>query len=303
MVSVHLVFCGTGWLEIVDSIRARLATGETIVARAPGQSVAELVRDAHVILPSNAGLSAATLDAAPLVRLVQQPAVGTDGIDLPAARARGIPVCNVPGANAASVAEAALFLMLALARRLPEAQRAFRARSVGSPVGRELAGKTLGVVGMGKSGTALAQAARGLGMTVVGIRSASTPAELEALLASADVLSLHCPLTDATRGLFGQAAFARMKRGALLVNCARGAIVDRAAALEALAGGQLGGFGIDAHWQEPWDPDDPLYRRDDVVTLPHVGGTTEESFGRISDVVVENVRRVARGEEPLHRVA
>lgn len=300
---MHLVFCGTGWLEIVDSIRSRLAAGETIAARAQGQSVAELVRDAHVILPSNAGLSAATLDAAPLVRLVQQPAVGTDGIDLAAARARGIPVCNVPGANAASVAEAALLLMLALARRLPEAQRAFRARTVGSPVGRELAGKTLGVVGMGKSGTALAQAARGLGMKVVGIRSASTPAELEALLAAADVVSLHCPLTDATRGLFGRAAFARMKRGALLVNCARGAIVDRTAALEALAGGQLSGFGIDAHWQEPWDPDDPLYARDDVVTLPHVGGTTEESFGRIADVVVENVRRVARGEEPLHRVA
>jgi phosphoglycerate dehydrogenase-like enzyme len=300
---VHLVFCGTGWLEIVDAIRVRLAPGETISSRELGQSLAELVRDAHVILPSNAGLDASTLAAAPHVRLVQQPAAGTDGIDRDAARARGVPVCNVPGANAASVAETALFLMLALARRLPEARRAFRERTVGAPVGRELRGKTVGIIGLGRSGSALAEAARGLGMNVLGVRSGSTRAELDALLASADVVSLHCPLTDATRGLLDGAAFRRMKRGAFLVNCARGAIVDRTAVQEALSDGTLGGFGIDAHWQEPWDPDDPLYQRDDVVALPHVGGTTEEAFGRIADVVVENVRRVARSEAPLHRIA
>lgn len=303
MPPVQLVFCGTGWLEIVEAIRQRLAPGDTIVTRDPARPLALQVATADVLLPSNGGLDSATLAAAPRVVLVQQPAVGTDSIDLAAARARGVPVCNVPGANAASVAEAALLLILALARRLPVAMRGFAAGTVGSPIGRELRGKTLGVVGLGQSGSALAEAARGLGMRVVGVRRASTKAELDTLLAEADVVSLHCPLTDATRGLFDRAAFARMKPGALLVNCARGAIVDRDAVLEALQAGTLGGFGIDAHWREPWDPRDPLYLRDDVVTLPHVGGTTEESFGRIADVVVDNVRRVAAGEPLRHRVA
>lgn len=300
---MRLVFCGTGWLEIIDSIRTRLPAGDTIEGRDVALPLAEQVAAADVILPSNAGLDAATLAAATRVVLVMQPAVGTDGIDLAAAKARGVPVCNVPGANAASVAEAALLLILALARRLPEAARAFREGRVGSPVGIELRGRTLGIIGLGQSGSALAAAARGLGMKVEGVRSSSTPADLHALLASSDVVSIHCPLTPATRGMFDRATFERMKRGAFLVNCARGAIVDRDAALEALVAGRLGGFGIDAHWREPWDPDDPLYRRDDVVTLPHVGGTTEESFGRIADAVVENVRRVARGEPLLHRVA
>lgn len=299
---MRLVFCGTGWLEIADTIRARLGPDDTLVVREPGAAVRDLVRDADVILPSNGGCDDSVLAAASHVRLVQQPAVGTDGIDLAAAKARDIPVCNVPGANATSVAEAALLLVLALARRLPEAQRAFAQGRVGTPVGRELAGKTLGIVGLGKSGAALAEAARGLGMKVISVRSKSTAAERDALLASADVVSVHCPLTEKTRGLFDRAAFARMKRGALLVNCARGAIVDRAGVLEALESGMLGGFGIDAHWQEPWDPADPLYRRADVVTLPHVGGTTEEAFGRVADVVVENVRRVERGEPLLHRL-
>jgi phosphoglycerate dehydrogenase-like enzyme len=140
-------------------------------------------------------------------------------------------------------------------------------------------------------------------MHVVSVRSTSTRAELEALLTAADVVSLHCPLTDATRGLMDRAAFARMKPGALLVNCARGAIVDRDAVLEALRAGTLGGFGVDAHWQEPWDPADPLYRRDDVVALPHVGGTTEEAFARIAEVVVDNLARLRRGEPLRHRVA
>ncbi len=300
---MRIVFCGTGWLSIVDRIRARLPEGVTIHLRDHDRPVADAVRDAHVIIPSNAHVGGAEMDAARDLRLIQQPAAGYDVVDIAAAKARGIPVCNAPGKNAQAVAEAALLLMLALARRLPGALRSFEARRIGDPVGFELAGRTLGVVGMGRSGSRLAAVAEGLGMHVLSVRSESGSAALGALLERADVVSLHLPLTDATRGLIGREALRRMKPGAFLVNCARGPIVDRQALIEALDGGRLGGVGLDVHWEEPPDPSDPLYGRPDVVALPHIAGSTEEAFEGLVGVIVENVERLARGEDLIHRVA
>jgi D-3-phosphoglycerate dehydrogenase len=126
---------------------------------------------------------------------------------------------------------------------------------------------------------------------------------LDELFARADVISLHCPHTPETEGLIDREAFHRMKPGVLLVNCARGPIIDRAALEDALAAGRLGGLGLDVYWEEPWDPDDPLWARPDVVTLPHVGGSTVEAQERIASIVAENVRRALVGEELLHRIA
>lgn len=301
---LEIVFCGTGWLPVVEMIRERLPEGAVVRMRDHERPIEEDLRQAHIILPSNAHLGAAAIRAPLDLRLIQQPAVGVDGIDLGAARERGVPVCNVPAANGEAVAEAALFLMLALARRLTEARRAFAQRQLGVPVGVELRDKVLGLVGRGRSGSRLAAIGEALGMRVLAVDSKSSRADLEAVLAEADFVSLHCPLTPATRGLLDRAAFARMKEGAFLVNCARGPIVERGALEEALASGRLGGVGLDTYWAEPWDPADPLYAREDppVVTLPHIGGSTREAFGRIADTVVENVARVMRGEEPLHRV-
>jgi phosphoglycerate dehydrogenase-like enzyme len=158
------------------------------------------------------------------------------------------------------------------------------------------------VIGLGKSGSRLAVAAEALGMEVVGVRSTSSREELDALLARADFISLHLPLTPATRGLLGEAELALVKPGACVVNCARGPIIDRDALESALASGRLGGAGLDVFWEEPWDPDDPLFARDDVVTLPHVGGSTVEVFARVADLVAENIRRLMAGEELLHRI-
>ncbi len=299
---MDIVFCGTGWFPIVDRIRDRLPPGASIRIRDTSRPVTAEVAGADVILPSNCRIDAAAIAAAPRVRLIQQPAAGTEGIDLAAAAARGIPVCNVPGANSSSVAEAALFLILALARRLPAARRAFAAREIGAPLGIELRGKTLGIIGLGRSGTRLAEAAAGLGMRVRSIRSAATRAELLDLLGACDFASIHCPLTPATRGLFDDDAFAAMKPGAHVINCARGGIIDRAALARALASGRLGGAGLDVFWDEPWDPADPLYARDDVVVLPHVAGSTEEAFARIADTVAGNIRRLVTGEPLLHRL-
>jgi phosphoglycerate dehydrogenase-like enzyme len=295
---MRILFCGSGWLPIVDHIAARLPADSTIARWDRRTPLAGVVAGIDVLLPSNAAITAETIAAASSLRLIQQPAAGTERIDRAAAAARGIPVCNAPGTNHVAVAEHALFLLLALARRLPAAQRAFAAREVGTPVGIELSGKTLGIVGMGRAGSALAERARALGMNVIALaRDGDRPA----FFAACDAVSLHCPLDDSTRGLVGAEAFAAMRPGALLVNCARGGVIDRDALVRNLD--KLGGVALDVHWDEPPDPSDPLYADPRVLALPHVAGSTEEAFARIADVVVENVARVARGESPIHRVA
>jgi len=297
---MRLMFCGSGWLPVVDHIASRLPAGSTIERWDRATPLAAVVADIDVILPSNAPITADTITAARALRLIQQPAAGTEGIDRAAAAARGIPVCNAPGTNHIAVAEHALFLILALARRLPAAQRAFTAREVGTPLGIELAGRTLGIVGMGRSGTALADRARALGMTVIALGRTATAADRHAFFAASDAVSLHCPLDDSTRGLVGADALAAMRPGALLVNCSRGGVIDRAALVRHLD--KLGGVALDVHWEEPPDPADPLYAHPRVLGLPHLAGSTEEAFARIVDVIIENLGRLARGEPLIHRV-
>jgi phosphoglycerate dehydrogenase-like enzyme len=299
----RVLFCGSGWFGIVERVGARLPDGDSIVVRDQGRPIAAQVEGVTLIIPSDGRIDEDVFEAATSLELVQQTATGTEGIDLDAAKRRGIPVCNAPGKNAAAVAETALFLILALVKRLPRARRAFGEGIVGEPAGRELEGKTLGIVGLGASGSRLARAAESLGMRVVSVGSKASEADRARLFEESDVLSLHCPLTDETRGLVDEVALSRMKKGALLVNCARGPVVDRDALVAALEAGRLGGVGLDVHWREPADPKDPLYARDDVVALPHVAGSTEESFDRLVGVLFENLRRLRAGEPLLHRVA
>ncbi len=306
---MRLLYCGSGWLPIIDHIRARLPTGSTIRSNLVGapysigwwdraRPLVEVVGDVDVLLPSNAPITAEVIAAAPRLRLIQQPAAGTEGIDRAAAAARGIPICNAPGTNHVAVAELALYLLLALARRIPRVPAAFAERKIGVPLGIELAGKTLGIIGMGNSGTALAERARALGMAVIALGRGDDKLRF---FAQCDAISIHCPLTPETRGLVDAAALSAMRPGALLINCARGGIIDRAALVAHLD--RLGGVGLDVLWDEPGDPADPLYADPRVIVLPHVAGSTEEAFARIVDVVIENLLRLSRSEPLLHRVA
>lgn len=301
---MDLLFCGSGWLDILGEIAARLAPGDRLRRWDRARPLADELAAAppDVILPSNGRLDAAAIAAAPGLRLIQQPAAGVDGIDLAAAAARGVPVCNAPGANQTAVAECALLLLLLCARRWPVARAAFERGVIGAPVGVELAGRRLLVIGRGRTGAALADRARALGLDVHLTGSTTTRAELLAELGAADAVSLHCPLTAETRGLVGAEALAAMRPDAILVNCARGPIIDRAALEDALARGHLGGVGLDVFWQEPWDPRDPLYAHPKVVTLPHVAGSTTAAYAAITDIVIGNIERLRRGEDLLHRV-
>jgi phosphoglycerate dehydrogenase-like enzyme len=299
---MKLLFCGSGWLPIAETMASKLPPQHQLAIWDRTRPLMEAVADADVLLPSNARIHEAVLAAATKLRLIQQPAVGTEGIEIAAAVARGIPVCNAPGVNHLAVAEAALLLILALARRLAAAQQAFRDRQIGATLGRQLGGRALGIIGPGRSGNALAERALALGMRVQLLGRDATVAERDAFFASCDVISVHCPLNDQTRGMIGARALATMKRGVHLINVARGPVLDRDAVVSALLDGHLGGLGLDVHWHEPWDPDDEIYRDPRVVALPHIAGSTEESAANVTAILLDNLERLERGQPLLHRV-
>jgi phosphoglycerate dehydrogenase-like enzyme len=249
------------------------------------------VGDVDALIPSMSRITASVIAAAPRLRLIVQYGAGLDGVDKQAAAARGIPVRNVPGVNAQAVAELTLFLMLALARRVPQHPASFRDRVVGAPSGTELFGKTLGIVGLGASGRALARIARAVGMEVIAVRRnpapdpdaswVGGPGEIDALLARSDFVSLHVPTSAETRGLMNAARLDRMKPTAFLVNVGRGDLVDRDALVDALRRKRIAGAGLDVYWSEPPDPADPLFALDTVVATPHIGGATDEAYEAI----------------------
>ena len=245
------------------------------------------------------------LDAAPSLRVVANHAVGVDNVDVRACTARGVWVTNTPDAVTESTADLTWALILAVARRVGEGERLvrsgrFRAWAPTLLLGLELRGATLGIVGLGRIGEAVARRARGFGMHVVHSTQRGGLA-LEELLAQSDVVTLHCPLTAATRHLIDAPRLAQMKRGALLINTSRGPVVDEAALAAALESGQLGGAGLDVFENEP-QIHPGLIGREDVVLLPHLGSGTHKTRALMATMALTDAARVLRGERPLHPV-
>lgn len=291
------------WMEVAivperrpEALRAALADAAALL---------------HILEP----VTAEVMAAAPALRLVQKIGVGVNTIDLDAARRAGIAVANMPGTNSQAVAEMALLLMLAVLRRVAVLDRATRAgvgwaaeaQSAG-PQG-ELAGRTVGLVGFGAVGRRLAPVLQALGATVFYTATAPKPdaslpwRDLDALLSESDVVSLHLPLTPGTERLLDARRIGLMKPGAILVNTARGGLVDEAALAAALDGGRLAGAGLDTFAVEPAPAATPLFARDTVVATPHVAWLTRETWQRSLHVAVENCRRLRDGDDLLHRVA
>jgi len=243
-------------------------------------------------------------DPGPRVCFVQQPSVGTDGIDLEACTAAGVPVANCAGANTTSVAEWCLSAALSLLRRTVEADAAVRRGSWPQTAlgGRELAGSRVGVVGMGPIGRSVAPLFTAFGCDVVyWSRSRhddapATWAELDDLLATSDVVVLVIAMGPTTKGLLDAARLARMKRGVLLVNAARGEVVDESALVAALASGQVGAAALDVFPVEPLPAGSPLRTAPNVLLSPHAAGSTVQAVTRILDQTNANLRRVLDGE-------
>ncbi len=263
-------------------------------------------------------IDADVLDAAgDRLQVVSQMAVGVDNIDLAACGARGIPVGNTPGVLTETTADLAWALILASARRVVEAAEYVKngewlTWTPTQMAGVDVFGATLGVIGFGAIGQAVARRAQGFGMRVLCWNRTPRPAAAAALgaeerafdelLAESDFVSVNVALTAETRGLINAAAFARMQPNAILINTARGPIVDEAALVEALRQGQIGGAGLDVTTVEPLALDSPLLTMANVVVLPHIGSASLATRGKMADMAVANLRAGLAGEPLPHAV-
>ncbi|MEO8049586.1 MAG: 2-hydroxyacid dehydrogenase [Acidobacteriota bacterium] len=264
----------------------------------------------HLLRP----LSADDIARAKNLRMIQKIGVGVNTIDLEAAKARDIVVCNMPGTNSRAVAEMTLLLMLACLRRLPlldRATREGRGWKLDSSLQdsyRELAGKTVGLVGFGAIAQMLMPILQSMDARVIytdverNITAPDVFRSLPELLNEADIVSLHVPLTAVTGNLINQQRLALMRPGSILINTARGGLVDQGALLESLQGGHLGAAGLDVFATEPVSADEPLLKLENVVVAPHLAWLTTGTLDRSLKVAVENCHRLQAGQPLLHRV-
>lgn len=252
-------------------------------------------------------IDAEVIAAAPKLRAISNYAVGYDNVDVQAAAAREIPVGNTPDVLTDATADLAFALLMAAARKLPEAQAAvrngdWRTWETGRYLGADVHGATLGIVGLGRIGRALAERAHGFEMQILHTDSSSTRAELDELLEHSDFVSIHAPLTPETHHLIGPHALARMKSSAILINTARGELVDQEALIRALEDGLIAGAALDVTTPEPLPPDDPLLDAPNLIVTPHIGSATRTARERMADLAVDNLLAGLDGQPMPHQV-
>ncbi len=288
--------------------------GLEILERSPGLEVVyqpglspgdllEAIRDADaLVIRSGTKVTGDVIAAAECLRVVGRAGIGVDNVDVPAATARGVVVMNTPGGNNVTTAEHAIALLIALARHVPQATASMKRGEWEKKrfMGMELYNRTLGVVGLGNIGRIVADRGRGLGMKViahdpflseeVAARADVELVTFDELLERADAITVHVPRTKETAGLLGRAAFEKAKPGVLVINAARGGIVDEEALAEALDKGRVGGAALDVFVSEPPPADHPLLGRDDVICTPHLGASTEQAQVNVAIDIAEQVR-------------
>jgi phosphoglycerate dehydrogenase-like enzyme len=305
------------FLDVMDAkvqheIRSQLPPGFSLQFGETGDRREQMamIADAEFILTAVA-VDAEMIKSAPKLKLLHKWGIGVDKFDLDAARAARIPVAITAGANAGAVSEHTVMLMLATYRRLALADRKLRDGIWIRPQIRgqayQLSGKTVGLLGFGNVGRMVAHRLAGFNVTILyhDIRRADmatekslhvTPVSLDELLERSDVLSLHVPLTRVTRGIINADAIARMKTGAILINAARGEVLDEPALYDALVSGKLHGAGLDVFAKEPADPANPLLKLDQVVVTPHTAGSAIDLVADIARHAFNNMQSVLNGE-------
>ncbi|AKP65460.1 lactate dehydrogenase related enzyme [Levilactobacillus koreensis JCM 16448] len=286
-----------------------LITKEDLLRRIVGKD--------YLITPLSTQVDREVIDADPNLKLIANYGAGFNNIDAAYARSKGIPVTNTPKVSTTSTAEVTTGLIITLAHRMVEGDRLMRTKGFAgwSPLfflGHELAGKTLGIVGMGQIGQAVAKRMAAFDMKVVYTQRHPLPAATEAslnatyatlaeVIEKSDVLTLHCPLNEQTHHLLGATEFAAMKNSAYLINAARGPVIDEAALLDALKSGQLAGAALDVYEAEP-KVDDGFKALDNVILTPHVGNATVEARDAMAAIVANNAVKVDQGADPLYIV-
>ena len=290
----------------------------TLFDRTPADKIVERAADADIVLTNKVPFSADTLRQLPRLRFICVLATGYNIIDTEAAARQGVVVANIPAYSTMSVAQMAFAHILNITNHVASyAREVADGKWTNCPdfcfwdsALTELAGKTMGIVGLGNTGMTTARIAVAMGMKVVAMTSKSadtlpegiTPAPLDDVLASADVVSLHCPLTPSTRHLINAASIAKMKPSAILINTGRGPLVDEQAVADALNGGRLAAFGADVLSQEPPRGDNPLLSARNCVLTPHIAWATLEARTRLMSTATENVRQFIAGEPVANRV-
>jgi D-3-phosphoglycerate dehydrogenase len=271
------------------------------------QELMDAIGECDAIIVGLEGITRAVIQRAAGLKVISKHGVGVDNIDLGTAAERNIVVTNTPGVNSHAVADLAIGLMLSIARQIPRNARIAAERGKKGVIGRELHGKTIGIVGFGRIGVEVAARAHGFGMEVLYADAVRKPeaesalgaafVALDTLVAQSDFVSLHLPLAPQTEKLFGADLISRMKPQAYLINTSRAEIIDEDALAARLTAGGLAGVALDVYRE-----DSPLLGLDNVICLPHVGAYTFESVENMGIVSAENVVRVLQGREPLYRV-
>lgn len=250
-------------------------------------------------------VTAKVIEAAAVLKVISRYGAGVDRVDIPAAKARGIAVCNTPGANAQAVADLTFALILCAARKVPMLDRETKNGRWVRSSGVEIYGKTIGILGLGAIGKGVAARAQGFSMRVLAYdpfinkdyaaENNIEVSDFDGVIANADVLCLHLPLTDQTRYIINDEVLRRMKKGAILINTARGGLLDEKAVYEHLKSGRLGGLGLDAYEEEP-PKASPLFELDNVVLTPHTASHTAEATANMARMAVENLIAVLSGK-------
>lgn len=290
----------------------------TLFDRTPADKIVERAADADIVLTNKVPFSADTLRQLPRLRFICVLATGYNIIDTDAAARQGVVVANIPAYSTMSVAQMAFAHILNITNHVASyAREVADGKWTNCPdfcfwdsALTELAGKTMGIVGLGNTGMATARIAVAMGTKVVALTSKSadtlpegiTPAPLDDVLATADIVSLHCPLTPSTRHLINAASIAKMKPSAILINTGRGPLVDEQAVADALNGGRLAAFGADVLSQEPPRGDNPLLSARNCFLTPHIAWATLEARTRLMSTATENVRQFIAGEPVANRV-
>ena len=277
----------------------------------PEARMLELVGDIDGLLCGDDAITRAVLQKSlPRLKVISKYGIGLDKVDLPAATELKIPVCFTPGVNHAAVAEQTFLLLLALEKNFLYAVDGTRQGQWKRKTGHEIMGKTLGIIGLGRIGKEVALRARAFGMKPLGYdihwdaafaaaNGVPRAASVNEIFAGADYISLHTNLTAETRNLINAASIAKMKKGVIILNCARGEIINTGDMVAALQSGQVGGYGADVLDREPPPPDHPLLRAPNCIVTPHVSSRTFESVERQATMSVKNLIAVLDGQKPL----
>ena len=283
----------------------------TLVFNTSGKALSEndlipLLADCDGCVAGLDHFTAKALEAAPKLKVISRYGVGFDQVDLAAAKARNIVVCNTPGVNAESVADLTFALLLCLARKVPALDRKTRDGQWPRSIGIELPGKTISILGLGAAGRAVARRASGFSMRVIAYSphidrkyaesKGIVPVDFDTLIREADFLSLHLPLKEETKHIISADVMKSMKKGAIIINTARGGIVDEEAAYELLVSGHLGGLGLDVYETQPPEKS-PLFELENVVLTPHTGSHTAEATNAMAQMSVQNLIDVLSGKD------